>query len=395
MRRTRIAPGIYQDAYGYSVMASIGSGTRRLTAPEIRYPLGTALAVLQARWHREKGRLKDDQSRAGGPLVRGLVSGDIARYLETATLSKQRKTERTVQLAWWAARFGKRRREAIEAAELLQALNGLTKADGQPASPSTKNKYRHAFSHVWTILDGKNAANPFRDVKQFDEGHPPRRDQSYELIDAIMAQLRDRGQGLKPSRSKAFLMVEAYAPVTRAELTRMTSGDVDWAASEINTPGRQKGAGTQGQRKPITADALEAFRRFDAAGCWGVKPSKSSIWRIFCAARDRAIAELKRTRPDLNLARAATMRPYDLRHSFATFVLRHTRDMAATQEYLGHKYATTTRRYSQAAIPIVLKAAGDTVGTAFADRPTYQAPPTPPAKAAQKAPIRLVKRRRG
>lgn len=393
MRRTRIAPGIYQDAYGYSVMASIGSGARRLTAPEVRFPLGTALAVLQARWHREKGRLKDDQSRAGGPLVRGLVSGDIARYLETATLSKQRVAERTVQLAWWAARFGKRRRDAIESAELLQALNGLTKADGQPASPSTKNKYRHAFAHVWTILDGKNAPNPFRDVRQFNEGEPPRRDQPYLLIDAIIAQLRDRGQGDQPSRTKAFLMVEAYAPVTRAQLTRMTSGDVEWTADppEIHAPGRLKGAGTRGQRKEITPEALEAFRRFDAAGCWGVKPSKSSIWRIFRAARDRAIAELKVSHPELDLSRAATMRPYDLRHSFATEAARVLQNDSLVGTYLDHRDLRTTKRYTSGAIPDQMRVAGAAMAAAFAGRPKYH----PLPKAVAKAPIRLVKRRRG
>jgi integrase len=389
-QHVRIAPGIYQDAYGYRVMASIGSGTRRINAPEIRYPLGTALAVLQARWHREKGRLKDDQSRAGGPLVRGLVSGDIARYLDTATLSTQRKAERTMQLAWWAARFGKRRRDAIESAELLQALNGLTKEDGEPASPSTKNKYRHTFSHVWVVLDGKNAANPFRDVPKFNEGEPARRDQPYALIDAIIAQLRDRGQGLKPSRTKAFLMVEAYAPVTRAQLVRMTRADVDWRAGEINTPGRKKGAGTRGQRKPISADALEAFRRFDAAGCWGLKPSKSSIWRIFRDARNRAIAELKASQPELDLSRADTMRPYDLRHSFAALTLARTGDLAVTGQLLDHQEQSTTLRYAQGAMPAVMRAAGLAVAQAFAERPRYQGP----AKAAQAPAIRLVKRPR-
>jgi integrase len=384
-KRIALAPGIYQDKFGISVIASVGSGARRLTSPEIRYPLGTDLPTLQARWHREKGRLKDDQSRAGGPIVRGLVSGDINRYLETATLTKQRKAEATQQLAWWVERFGKRRRDAIESAELRQALNTLTKPDGEPASPSTKNKYRHRFSHVWVVLDGKNAANPFRDVPKFNEGEPARRDQPYALIDAIIAQLRDRGQGLKPSRSKAFLMVEAYAPVTRAQLVRMTRADVDWVAREINTPGRKKGAGTRGQRKPISADALEAFRRFDAAGCWGIKPSKSSIWRIFRDARDRAIAELTVSQPALDLSRAASMRPYDLRHSFAALTLERTGDLAVTGQLLDHQEQSTTLRYAQGAMPAVMRAAGLAVAQAFAERPQYKAPA--PA-------IRLVKRPR-
>jgi integrase len=390
-QHVRVAPGIYQDAYGFRVMASIGSGDKRFTSPEIRFPPGTELAVMQARWHREKGKLKDEQGRAGGPIVRGLVSGDNDRYLKTATLSAQRKTEREQQLAWWAERFGSRRRDSIESAELLQALNGLTKANGKPATPSTKNKYRHTFSHVWTILDGKSATNPFRDVPKFDEGEAERRDQPYELIDAIIAQLRDRGHGKKPSRTKAFLMVEAYAPVTRAQLVRMTRADVYWEDSEIGVPGRKKGKGTRGQRKPISADALDAFRRFDAADCWGVKPSRSSIWRIFRDARDRALAELKASRPDLDLSRAKKMRPYDLRHSFAALTFEQTGDLAATGQFLDHKDQRTTLRYAQGAVTAVLKAAGQVVAAAFAARPKY----APPAAATPAAPaLKLVRRRR-
>jgi len=65
--RTRIALGIYQDAYGYSVMASIGSGTRRLNAPEIRYPRGTALDIMKARWEIEKQKLKQQQQATRAP----------------------------------------------------------------------------------------------------------------------------------------------------------------------------------------------------------------------------------------------------------------------------------------------------------------------------------------
>jgi integrase len=388
-RRTRVADGIYQDAHGYSVMASVGSGRRRLSAPEIRFPLGTELDVMQARWHREKGRLKDEQAKRGGPVVRGLVSGDVVRYLDTATLSKQRRQERTQQLAWWAARFGTRRRDALESADLLKALNGLTKDDGEPASASTKNKYRHAFSHVWTILDGKSAPNPFRDVPKFDEGEAERRDQPYELIDAILAQVRDRGRGKTPSRTKAFLRVEAYAPVTRAQLVRMTSGDVHWATSEISTPGRKKGAGTRGQRKSISADALEAFRAFDAADCWGRRPSKSSIWRTFRDARDRAIAELTETHPELDLSRAKTMRPYDLRHSFATVALAETGDLAVTGRFLDHVEQKTTLRYAQGAVPAHMKVAGQKIAAAFAARPKYERPAPPPPP---EPPLRLVRR---
>src|SRR5262245_60228231 len=271
-KRTTVKPGIYRDAYGYSVFASVGSRARRLTSPEERFSLDTPIGELEAAVLRHKAGLKAEQAKAGGPLKRGLVSGDCARYLATATIvevpgtrgsmewTQRRYDEYEQVLGWWSEKFGARRRDALESAELLKALNGLVKADGKPASGSTKNKYRQTFSHVWTILDGKNAANPFRDIQKFDEGDPEERDQPYELIDAIMNQIRDRGRGKAPSRTKAFLLCEAYAPVTRAQLLRMDRDSFSAAAMTLTVPSRRKGKGARGRTKPISADGVDALQ---------------------------------------------------------------------------------------------------------------------------------------
>jgi hypothetical protein len=70
--RTRIAHGIYRDAYGYSVMASVGSGTRRLSS-EIRFPRGTELTVMKARWQHEKERLK---------TMKAITTPQVARSID-------------------------------------------------------------------------------------------------------------------------------------------------------------------------------------------------------------------------------------------------------------------------------------------------------------------------
>jgi integrase len=275
-------------------------------------------------------------------------------------------------LKWWRGKFGTRSRASLESVELAAALDGLGKA------ASTVNKYRTALSNLYTVLDGKNAANPFRDIKREAEtSAQQRRDQPYELIDAILAHVRARGRGAAPSRTRAFLLVEAYAPVTRAQLVKMGPEDVDFEAAEIRTPGRAKGHGTAPRRKPISADAIEAFRAFDAAACWGVKPSRSSIWRTFTRARDAAIKELRRTHPKLDLRRAATMRPYDLRHSFAALTFKQTGSLDVTGQMLDHLDASTTLRYASGAVDPLLKAAGTAIAAAFASRPKYTPPPVP------------------
>jgi integrase len=365
--RIRIAPGIYRDDRGFSVIARVGSGAHELSSKEERFPLDTPITRMEAHWHREKMKLKDAQ---GGPTVRGTLAADIVAYLGRAKLTPRRRKEREQQLGWWRAKFGTRARPSLDAKEIAAALDGLRK------SASTVNKYRTALSNLYTVLDGRNALNPFRDIPREEETSATiRRDQPYEIIDAILAHVRARGQGEAPSRTRAFLLVEAYAPVTRAQLVKMTPGDVNFETGEIRPPGRAKGHGTAPQAKPICgADAIAAFRAFDAAGCWGHQPSRSSIWRTFTRARDAAIAELRRTKPHLDLTRAATMRPYDLRHSFAVFTRPHT-SLDITGRLLDHRDASTTARYVQGAVDPLLAEAGRKIAAAFAARPKYTPPP--------------------
>jgi integrase len=386
-KRTKLAVGIYQDNYARFVVARIGSGDHELTSPEIRFPLDTDIPTLQACWHREKMKLREQQAQAGGKVERGLLSDDVARYLRTATLTVKLKKERTQQLHWWLEHFGRRRRLTLTHPELLEALNTLKLAN------STKDKYRTALSHVYTVLDGKNAANPFREIPRFEDPNDTEpRDQSYELIDAILANVRDHGMG-GPSRTKAFLSVEAFAPVTRAQLTRMKSADVDWEASTITIRKRKKGGGSYGQTLDVPPEGLAAFRLFDAANCWGRHPSKSSIWRTFTKARDRAIAELRVTKPHLDLSRAVTMRPYDLRHSFGTLAQRQSKDVTITAAYLSHaKGSKVTQRYAQSAVQEQLKATGAAIAAAFAARPAYVPPPAPMSARQKTIPLRFAKR---
>jgi hypothetical protein len=178
-----------------------------MSTPEIRYPPDTPLPTMVARWHREKMRLTDEHLRAGdGPVSRGTLAADVRTYLETATLTPQRKAERADQLKWWCESFGTRRRIELQSPDLRRALNGLSHKgrDGKtPMAASTVNKYRFALSHVYTVLDGKQAANPLRDVPKYTEPDAEARDVSYEIIERIIDEIRDRGASLEAlSRSR-------------------------------------------------------------------------------------------------------------------------------------------------------------------------------------------------
>jgi integrase len=378
-KRVRIEQGISDDGYAYIVRASIGSGANRIESPEIRIPktdtLDAMLPGLRAAWHRAKMKLRDEQHKAGGKAKRGTIAGDKSEYLRVAPdLSTQRRAERDQQITWWASQFPNRARRSLDPKEIRRAILTLTHPKtGRPLSASSRKKYLTALSQMFEVLD-PGMPNPCDDVVKDTEPKAVNRDQPYELIDAIVAHLRDRGHGKAPSKSKARLRVLAYAPLTPAQLWALDRSRVDFVKGELLPEDRDKGEGAQANRKPLTADALDAFRAFDAAGCWGLKPSRSSLRKAFVRARNKAIAALRDTRPDL-VARARTMRPYDLRHSFATEVVKATGgDLNAASAFLDHADLKTTRRYTGGAMPVVLQRAGDVVAAAFAARPRYSPP---------------------
>jgi integrase len=376
--RITLEPGIYQDAYGYAVIVRLGSGRTARRSPEHRFPLDTDRDVLRACQARERARLLTERTKdPHADTRRGTLAADVRLYFQTAALSTQRTAERRQQFDWWIAQFPKRNRHTLKHDEIRRALNTLTTIatpgrPSRPASASLKNHYRTALSNLFTVLDTKDAPNPVRAVPKCDPPDPPARDVPYDVIEAILSELRDtgaqKGATKPPSRSKARLRVLAYAPLTPAQLWILPRVNVDWIRATVLVPGRKKGAGTLPARKPLTPAALEAFRAFDAAGCWQLKASKSSLWRTFTAARDRAVARLRIDRPDLDLSRAATMHPYDLRHTFATFAYQTTDDLDATRELLDHADAKTTRRYAQGAVPERLRTAGAAIAAAHAAR---------------------------
>lgn len=383
MKKT-IAPGIIQDDYGFEARVSVGSGKNRLRdmdrfpPPDDACTLAQRLAEIQVWQARARLRLTDAQRRTGGPITRGTLAADKLDYLRRANISDAMKIERARQLDWWIQVFPDRRRDALQTHDILQALKSLrtNTKPSKPAAAGTKNHYRQALLHLFVVLDGKHAANPVRDVAKFKEPEALPRDQPYELIDAILANLRDSGNvNGEPSKSKIRLRLLAYAPLTPIQLERLKRTDLDWRPTaqapygSLLSPGRNKGAGTDSKRKPLTADALAAFRDFDAANLWGQTWVRPSLLNVFRRALAKTVAQLQDTRPDL-VANVSRMRVYDFRHSFGSFVYRTTGgDIHATKELLDHRSIKTTERYTKSAINEHVAAVGRQVAAAMAARP--------------------------
>jgi integrase len=122
----------------------------------------------------------------------------------------------------------------------------------------------------------------------------------------------------------------------------LTPADLDVSAPAVRVRRRRKGKGAAGGWKPLPGDAGPALATFIEAQAWG-RFSRDALRQCWHRACDR-----------LGVPRT---RPYDLRHSFAAYVLEQTKDIRATQLLMSHADSRTTEKYAQRGIPDWLKQA--------------------------------------
>ena len=64
----------------------------------------------------------------------------------------------------------------------------------EPLSASSVNHRLRAIANLWTVLDGRHAPNPARDVPELLEPDHPPRALSYPVLEAILAEWSDAGR---------------------------------------------------------------------------------------------------------------------------------------------------------------------------------------------------------
>jgi len=106
-------------------------------------------------------------------------------------------------------------------------------------------------------------------------------------------------------------------------------------------------------RKPMSGEAVGAFRRFARLKCYGWFDTRAlrHTWLRACRKVER---QLRKERHDPNF-RLPHIRLKDLRHSFGTELFRQTKDIRLVGDYLDISYETA-KRYALGAVPDVLRA---------------------------------------
>lgn len=325
--RQRLDKGIYKDAYGIEVRA-----TANLITRSTRFPVGTPLRTMKQWQEDTRAAIRRDRPKPS----KGTLAADAAVYLERVKDMPSIR-DRRLHIAWWVERFGHRRRDSLKPHELEQALATIK------SSASHYNHVRTALGHLYATLDGRSAYNPVRAVERRNAPETAPRAMPVEHLNAILGALP------RPySASSARLLVLAHTGLPHAVFSNLRPEDVDFVAGTVTVKPRRKGAGVSGQMLPLSEAGIEAFKVFASTNAWG-RFSTSSLRVAFCRAAAKA-------------GLPQYTRPYDLRHTFLTRVLVASGgNKEAVRGLALHASATTTDRYTRAAVPGFMRSSVDAV----------------------------------
>lgn len=329
-----------------------------------RFPKDAAQTAMQD-W---RAATRTDALRAAAKRttrrpVAGSFAEDVEVYLR-AIKAMPTYRERETEMDAWIAALGtddtgrQRRRADITSDEIRAVLHAwrlggkvlkkhvhdwrtrkaITVAVGRgPLSESACNHRRTALMHLWHVLDGKSAPNPVREVPKFREPDPEPRGIPLETVTMILDAMPD-------TATKARCQVMAWTGLPHATLMQIGPAHMRWEEGAVYVPRRRKGAGTKARILPLLPQGVAAFRDMERHDAWGP------------FSRDSLRKSLHRACDALHLPR---IRPYDLRHSFATAAYQVSGDIRAVQELLDHSDAKLTNRYSLGAVNLRMRSTLD------------------------------------
>lgn len=302
--------GIKKVKTGFRAYVKVGNIQRERT-----FPRETANRTMQA-WRDEVRvslrRIKQNTKPTGDTLA-----ADITRYL-VQVRAMPTYDQRTHHLYLWRDALGPDTpRSQITAADIRAVLQRWRQTYG----PATCNKRRSALMHLWSVLDGKGASNPVRDTPKFEAPHALPRGRDPHVIDAALKLTRQ-------SRLRACCRVLLWTGMRPSELQRAEPGDVTPDTVIVRTA-----KGGRVRVVPLTSQAKEAWKEFDAENCWHRVPKAAPMNRWL---------KSKTKIPDL--------RVYDLRHSYGTALARRQTRLDVIGVLMGHSTLELTRRYTLAAV---------------------------------------------
>lgn len=352
--RHRIAEGVFRDNLGLTARVRVGSGASQ-RSKERHFEDGTDLKAIQ-RWQLQtRADLMGDQ-----PIKaqRGTLAAGVPSYLSTLT-GRRLSDARALLQHWIESPLGSSPRSSITRTQVLAQLARWEEAG---VAASSINHRLLELRALFRELDARDpsAYNPTLEIRKRREPEPAPRAVPYDIIEAIIAFMPDRGRTMTPgarrptaSQTKARARVMAWTGLPPAQVMKIQPGDVDWQARTLRVTPRRKGKGTKARTVPLLPQAVEALKWFFASGATGTY-STSAFYKTWQTAQRRLVRELKRLAAqqgvDPHSISLPRIRPYDLRHSFGTEAVRRSSNVLGVQTLMLHARISTTERYLKSAL---------------------------------------------
>jgi integrase len=361
----KLPPGVYHYRNGgFRAVAKVGKAKE--DRKETTFPAGTAVRKITTWQEDTRTELrKRDKPKAGSLL------DELPRYLRLKRaegMSTKQLASREASLRVMFGLLGPNRTRADIGYEPIIDMLATLKENGCRAHPPRTGKagrtvnagghtpgralnngtircYKNALQNFWTVLAGRSASNPVKDVLLHKSFPEPKRKKppviSFALFDRILAAMTDiGGPAIKGQRrseinlTRIRLRLIALCGLPQQQIRELEPDDIDWTERAVFV-GRHKGAGLDGAWRPMGAYAMAALRAFADAKAFG-DFSSSSMHTAFCLARDK-------------VAPGSTVTPYKLRHLFANTSLDAGADEKAASRINLHGSEATSSIYRERA----------------------------------------------
>ena len=127
-----------------------------------------------------------------------------------------------------------------------------------------------------------------------------------------------------------------------SELLRLTWADIDLAAAVVRVPNADKGNAEPWREVPITPDVAALLTR------WHDEDTAAGIAHVV-HHRGRPVQSIKKAWQTAKRRAGITrpLRPYDLRHGFATQIIAGGADMGTVAVLMGHTSPTVVLKHYQ------------------------------------------------
>jgi integrase len=342
--RTRIATNIWEDDKRRIGVAKLGP--QRQTK---RFPKATALRTIVA-WIEDTKR-EFRKRRGAFKRQRGTLAADVLAYVVTLPKGTARSNTAACLRAWVTA-LGDVQRARLTHAPLRDVVTGWI---DQGVAANTIKHRRRALAQLFDALDGPDAPNPARQLKTPREPEIAPRAVSMALLQGILdgmdqaRTVRHPGRGGAGFRNKtqARLRMMLWTGITPASLARLKPQHIDLEGEQLTLPPRLKGRGARAVTVPLFPEGVAACRAWLRAFAWG-RFDQRALGRSFHAAVRSYVA--REAAAGRTVIVPADLRPYDLRHSYLSWLWTETEDILLVQHFAQHADLETTARYTQGAV---------------------------------------------